>query len=408
MNVCFVTRAMPAHGRGGMEDHALALAAGVAARGHSVTVVTTGHDRLEVERRDGVEIRYLRGTPPRSYSRAWRRRSTEEVLRLHAERRFDVLHSQSVGAYDLLRRGLHRRAQLPAVVTFHGTPYDEVVSRLHLIRFAPLSLRTLEDVAGVGWWAGQYVLFYRATAAAADAVIATSDQQEELIRRIFRVAPERLHRVYNGMDLGLFAPGAGGAELRRTLGIAPETPVLLCVARFVRDKGLDQVIEALPAVAAALPDVLLLLVGDGEQRGRLERLARRRGVAGRVRFTGFVPLDQLPAYFDLCDLFVNATIRRNGYDLTMLEAMACGKVVVSSDVGSTPTLIRDGVDGLLVPVGNPRALAERVVAALRSPERLREMGRRAREKARSGFDLDAMVEGTLGVYEAVRGVHARP
>lgn len=396
---------MPAHGRGGMEDHTLSLATGLAARGHAVTVVTTGHDRLETEQVDGVEIRYVRGTPPRVYSPAWRRLGTDAVVQLHAAHRFDVLHSQSVGAHELIKRGLHRSLRLPAAVTFHGTPYDEAVSSFNLIRYGSPSLAVFNDLRTIAYWAGQYVRIYRGVASAADAVIATSDQQEALFDRIFRIADGRLHKVYNGMDLGVFAPGPEGLLLRRALEIPPDAPVLLCVARFVRDKGLKYVVGAMPAIVSAHPDVRLVLVGDGEQREALTQLARRGGVEHHVRFTGYVPLAELPSYFNLCDLFVNATIRRNGYDLTMLEAMACGKVVVSSNVGSTPTLIRDGVDGLLVPVGDSRALAERVVGALRSREQLVEMGRRARAKALSGFGLDAMVDGTLAVYDAMRGNH---
>lgn len=96
-----------------MEDHALALVQGLAARGHEVTVVTTGHETLTVERTGGVEIHYVPGTPSRVYSPEWRRLGTEAIQRLHAQRRFDVLHSQSIGAYEFLDRGLHRALGLP-------------------------------------------------------------------------------------------------------------------------------------------------------------------------------------------------------------------------------------------------------------------------------------------------------
>lgn len=389
-----------------MEDHALSLATGLAARGHAVTVVTTGHDGHEVEQVDGVEIHYLRGTPPRVYSRAWRRLSTEAIRRLHLTHGFDVLHSQSVGASDLLTRGLHRGWGLPAVVTFHGTPFDEVASRVSLIRHGTPSLKVVQDLYDIGYWAAQYLRTYRAVASAADAVIATSDQQAALMARIFRVEG-RLHKVYNGMDLGVFAPAPGDEDLRRSLDLPPGGPVLLCVARFARDKGLRFVVSALPEIAAEHPDVRLVLVGDGEQRAALTQLVQRLGVERLVRFTGYVPLAQLPTWFNLCDVFVNATIRQNGYDLTMLEAMACEKVVVSSDIGSTPTLIRDGVDGLLVPPGDAVALARRIAAALRSRAQLAEMGRSARAKALSAFGLGTMVDGTLAVYDSLRRDHGR-
>jgi glycosyltransferase involved in cell wall biosynthesis len=408
MKVCMVTRAMPCHGRGGMEDHALSLAQGVAARGHDVTVVTTGHEKITVEQVGGVEIHCVPGTPSRVYSPAWRALGTAAIEKLHAERRFDVLHSQSIGAFEFLRRGLHRSASLPAAVTFHGTPYDELVSSFNLIRYAPPSRRFFNDAYKMGYWAAQYLLYYRGAAAAADALIATSDQQEDLFRRQFPVAPGRLHKVYNGMDLETFVPAEGDDALRTQFAIPAGAPVLLCIARFVRDKGLRFVVDALPAIAKAHPDVHLVLVGDGEERPALTAQVERLGVARHLHFTGYVPLNDLPRYFAISDLFVNATIRRNGYDLTMVEAMACGRVVVSSDVGSTPTLIADDVDGLLVPIGDSRALANRIIGALNDRPRLKQMGTRAREKAVSAFGLSTMVERTIEVYDAIRSTHAQP
>jgi glycosyltransferase involved in cell wall biosynthesis len=243
---------------------------------------------------------------------------------------------------------------------------------------------------------------------AADALIATSDQQEALFRRQFPVAPGRLHKVYNGMDLETFVPAEGDDALRTQLAIPAGAPVLLCIARFVRDKGLRFVVDALPAIAKAHPDVHLVLVGDGEERLALTAQVERLGVARHLHFTGYVPLNDLPRYFANSDLFVNATIRRNGYDLTMVEAMACGRVVVSSDVGSTPTLIADDVDGLLVPIGDSRALANRIIGALNDRQRLKQMGARAREKAVSAFGLSTMVERTIEVYDAIRSTHAQP
>lgn len=400
LHIGIVTRAMPAHGRGGMEDHTLALAAGLVERGHAVTVLTTGLPDRTVETIRGVEIHYLRGTSPRYYSWAWWRKSPAAILALHDRRPFDVLHSQSIGACAFLDRRLNVTRRLPTVLTLHGTPYDEIASRVNILAHSP-SLGASVEVLQIGAWVVKYLWFYLGAVARADGVIVTSDEQDRLVRRMFFVAPDRLFKVYNGMDHDMFVPAPPDEDLRRKLGLDPGDRVLLCVARFARDKGLDQVIRAMPDVLRGEPRARLLLAGDGRERPRLESLAARLGLDHRVRFLGFVPFSDLPKYFNLCDAFVNATLRSNGYDLTMLEAMACEKLVVSSDVGSTPTLIRDGVDGLLVPVGDRRALATRILEAMREPERTREIGRRARAKVTSRFTVPRMVEDTLNAYQAV-------
>jgi glycosyltransferase involved in cell wall biosynthesis len=369
-----------------------------------VTIVTTGHPTLERETTQGVEIQYLHGTPPRVYSRPWWKKSADAIRELHAERPFDVLHSQSIGAYGFLAQRLNQRLRLPTVLTLHGTPYDEVVSRWNIARHSP-SPRTWIGLSRVFYWLEQYLHYYLRAVPRADTVIATSDEQAQLIARLFFLPESKIAKVYNGMDLGLFSPREPDG-LGSELGIPADARVLLCVARFARDKGLDQVIRALPRVLEGDPRVRLVLVGDGDERPRLERLVAGLGLGASVHFVGFVPFTELARYFALCDVFINATLRRNGYDLTMLEAMACQRVVISSNIGSTPTLIQDGVDGLLVGVGDRRGLAAKVLEALGDPERRQRIGRAAREKVTRGFDVAAMLEGTLRTYQAARAAHA--
>jgi glycosyltransferase involved in cell wall biosynthesis len=111
----------------------------------------------------------------------------------------------------------------------------------------------------------------------------------------------------------------------------------------------------------------------------------------------------LPAIYSACDLFVNPTVRINGYDLTILQAMAAARAVVVSDIGSVPTAVADGRDGVLVPPANPVALAEAIATLLEDPVRREALGAAARRTVVERFSVDAMIEGTLAVYRAARG-----
>ncbi len=93
-----------------------------------------------------------------------------------------------------------------------------------------------------------------------------------------------------------------------------------------------------------------------------------------------LPFESLPDYFNSCDIFVNPTIRQNGYDLTILEAMACEKPVVVSNIGSVPTVIEEGLDGPLVPTGDIKKLAEAVVKVLKDRELAQRLSIAARRK----------------------------
>jgi glycosyltransferase involved in cell wall biosynthesis len=146
---------------------------------------------------------------------------------------------------------------------------------------------------------------------------------------------------------------------------------------------------------------VLVVVGDGEYRTRLEALAREKGVAASVRFVGAQPLAECARYFDLCDVFVDPTLRTDGYDLTIAEAMACAKPAIASDVGANSTLIDPAArrDGILIPRGDNAALAREILHVLGDMALARSMGQAAREKVAARFSVGAMVDAMEQVYK---------
>ena len=196
-------------------------------------------------------------------------------------------------------------------------------------------------------------------------------------------AAARMTLLTPGVDTAEFHPGAGGAAVRERLGLG-NAPVVVCVSRLVPRKGQDTLIHAWPAVRAAIPDALLLLVGDGPYRDGLRRLARRRGVAGSVIFASPVPRPELPAYFDAGNVFaMPCRTRRRGLDveglgMVYLEASATGLPVVGGDSGNAPDAIRDGETGYVVPGGDPGRLAGRLASLLADPASAAAMGEKGR------------------------------
>ena len=406
MKILMLARALPAHRKGGVPDHAWMLARALASRGIGVHLLTT---RLEggppVVSEGGVTVRYLPGTRPDSYEGGWWSQSAASVRALHDTERYDLLHCQSSSGYSVVNTGLHRRLRLPALVSQHGTDYDELVTRWRS-GFSASPVVSAKNTVALGIVLARFLRRDRPYLRRADGVIATSEEQYRLIARVYGIPPARLHKVYNGMDLAAFTPGPPAPDVRARHGIAPGAALVLCVARLIRDKGVQNAIAAMPAVAGRVPGCRLLVVGDGPYRGELERLAAAKRAP--VVFAGEMDLARLPDYFRSCDLFVNATNQQNGYDLTMVEAMACARPVVSTDIGSTPTLIADGIDGALVPLRDLRALAGAVSGLLLDPARRRELGARAREKVTGRFGLEAMVDGTIGAYEALASRRGAP
>jgi phosphatidylinositol alpha-1,6-mannosyltransferase len=155
-------------------------------------------------------------------------------------------------------------------------------------------------------------------------------------------AAARMARLSPGVDPGRFHPGCGGAEARERLGLAASTPVVVCTARLVRRKGQDTLVRVWPQVLAAVPGAVLLLVGDGPDRRRLERAVQRRRLTGSVLLAGGVDWAEVPAWTDAGDVFAMPCRTRRGglepeaWGIVLLEALACGLPVVVGRSGGAP------------------------------------------------------------------------
>lgn len=199
------------------------------------------------------------------------------------------------------------------------------------------------------------------------------------------VADERITLLNPGVDTELFHP--------RPAATIPKPwrdgdgPYLLTVTRLVPRKGVDTVIESLPRIRQRHPGVRYLVAGEGEDRGRLETLARRHDVADAVRFIGRVDDTILPELYAAVDLMVLVSRQEDdrgdveGFGLVLLEAQASGTVVIGGNSGGIPDALDPDRTGLLVPPEDPRALATAVQSLLDDPQKMDRMSKEAARRA---------------------------
>jgi phosphatidyl-myo-inositol dimannoside synthase len=216
-------------------------------------------------------------------------------------------------------------------------------------------------------------------------------------------AAARMVRLAPGVDTEVFRPDVGGAAIRERLGIATGRPVLVSVSRFVPRKGQDALIKAMPHVLAVIPDALLLLVGDGPSRRRLERLTRDHDVAASVLFAGAVPWSEAPGWFDVGDVFAMPCRTRKGglepeaLGIVFLEAQACGHPVLVGDSGGAPETVLHGETGYVVDPSNPVAIAARAADLLSDLDDVRLMG----EKGRAWVEREWSWQESVGILRGL-------
>ena len=366
---------------GGPALHVTYLARGLASRGYETTLIAGDVARGEesmafVADRAGVEVVRLPGlsrelSPIRDAVAAWR------VARIIRRVRPDIVHTHTakagaVGRMAALLAGTRR----PVVVhTFHGH-----VLRGYFGRAGTLLFRAIET----------------ALARATDRLIAVSPEvRDELVA--LHVAPRgKFSIVRLGIELEPRVRFEGDpAEVRRRHGIPAEKFVVGWFGRMTAVKRTDDLLTMLAGVRERGIDALLLLVGDGDDRERLEQRAHDLGLARSCLFVGYQ--EDVAPWYAVCDTVV-LTSASEGTPVTIIEALAAGRPVVATRVGGVPDVVDEGETGFLVRPGDTHALAERIQILARDPERRAAMGAAGRERTLSRYAVERLVDDMDALY----------
>jgi rhamnosyl/mannosyltransferase len=349
---------------GGIETHLQALCDGLK-ESHDMQVFVAGDRRRDVDTIvDGVAVHRLGiqfkiAGAPVCPSMPWKiRRAGADIVHIHLP--------NPAGVLALLASGYRG----PLVATWHS---DVVRQRRLAKMFEPIQRRFLANC---------------------DALIATSPNYVESSPDLSRLRKRTVIIPY-GIAVEEFRDSPASALAIRS---ARSGPLLLAVGRFVYYKGFEFLIRAMKQVEATL-----LLIGDGPLLNPLQNLANELGVASRIEFLGEMQPREVVPYYHAADLFVLPSIARSeAFGIVQLEAMACGKPVVNTDLASgVPFASRDGVTGLTVEPANADALAIAVNRLFADPQLRIKYGEAARRRVQSEFTIDVMVQRIRDLYEAV-------
>jgi asparagine synthase (glutamine-hydrolysing) len=228
-------------------------------------------------------------------------------------------------------------------------------------------------VHGIDAWQPTRSTLTNRLARRVDAFIAVSSLTKNRFVAWSGIASEKGVVLPNSIDMAHFHPGEKNADLVRRYGLQGKT-VVMTMGRLVsaeRYKGFDEVLESMPQLVASRPNLVYMIIGDGNDRRRLQAKARDLGVESHVIFTGFIPEDEKRDHYNLADAFVMPS-RGEGFGIVFLEAMACGVPVVASSLDGGREALRDGALGTLVDPNDAVAIREAIMAAVSRPRRVEE------------------------------------
>ena len=280
----------------------------------------------------------------------------------------------------LLRLARALRADVVHTHLVHADVYGGIAARLRGTRL--VSTKHNDDP----FRTGRFRYVERGLARTADRIVAITDSLRRFTVECVGVPAGKVETIHYGLDDPPEPWGENPPD-----DVPDGARVLLAVARLTPQKGLDAAVRALPLLP---DDTVLVVLGEGPDRVRLEGLARDLGVERRMFLPGRVP--DVAAWLRRATLLVHPA-RWEGFGLGVLEAMLAGLPVVASNVSSLPELVVDGETGYLVRPDDPSALALGVARALERPE----LGAAGRDRARREFSVARMADRTAALYDAI-------
>ncbi|MFW5870859.1 MAG: glycosyltransferase family 4 protein [Verrucomicrobiota bacterium] len=359
--------------RGGTPTQIRAMVAGLRMRGFECMVVTrrVAPEDAEIELIDGVQVRRISPTGLGS-SKKWRMLPAALKTLIVLRRKYEIIYVPGfrvIGISAVIAAGLLGKKTVFRAVSRGEMSGDFFKSGL--ARKSP----------AFKFMFSLFLRMRRAILKKADRYVAiSSPMRRELLEA--GIEPERIADIPNGVDAELFRPAEPDEKqfLRRKLCVPPDAFVIEYTGRLVRYKGLIALIDAFTAFSRNVSQAYLLLVGDGGNdihncEEELKKRVNQAGIADRVEFSGAV--ENVAEYLRLADCFLFPT-EDEAFGISLIEAMSCGLPVVSTDTGGIADYLEDGVNGLVVPAGDPEEFSRRIQELYDDPALREFLGSRAR------------------------------
>ncbi|ARV61240.1 glycosyltransferase [Nostocales cyanobacterium HT-58-2] len=200
----------------------------------------------------------------------------------------------------------------------------------------------------------------------ADLILAVSNYTRDRLLKEQNLNPNKVTLLPNTFDSSRFKPAPKPSYLQHSYGLKPEQPVILTVARLAKGehyKGYDKILQALVQIRKIIPDIHYIIVGEGDDRPRIEQLIAQLELQDSVTLAGFVPDEQLCDYYNLCDVFAMPS-SKEGFGIVYLEALACGKPVLAGNRDGAVDALCHGELGALVNTNDIEEIAQTLIKIL--------------------------------------------
>lgn len=307
-------------------------------RGHEVFVFTTSKSIQP----NNNQTLYMLNSIPLLIAKQYKNRIatfySREIAKQIKEIGLDIVHTQtefSVGAFGKI---ISRKYDIPFIHTYH-TMWEDYVHYISPLKGRNIHLKRLARTIS------------RAFVRKAECVITPSNKTAKYLKYKCKVKNKPIYVIPTGIDIAPFKSSNFTEEerdnLKKSLGIKPNEKIILFLGRVASEKSIDVIMDIMPSIFEEHPDYKFLIVGDGPSKKDLEEQARKLNIDNNVIFTGKVPWNEVPKYYNIGDVFVNASITET-QGLTFIEAMSAEIPVVAKYAPNLSEFIHTNKNGILV------------------------------------------------------------
>ena len=351
--------------RGGISQYILSVGAALHQKGHEIFVASSGGEMEKEFQNQGIQtitfpIRTKSELSPKIYL------ALPRLMGWIKRERIDLLHAHT-RVTQVMASWIERLTGKPFVTTAHGF-YQRRLGR----RIFPA-------------WGKR--------------VIAISNPVARNLLEVFQVPPERVRVIYNGIDFeDLYArfQKQDPLAVRKEYRIPQKANVIGVIARLVEDKGHEYLFRAAKNLEKEFPALHLLVVGDGRSRRPLENLARELNLTSRIYFTG--NLRDVSKPLAAMDVFALPAVWREGFGLSIVEAMACKKPIIATNIWALNAIVQSGVNGILVNPKDVQDLAQAIRRILKDKDFRERIGEGGQRTVEERFTLERMVHELEALY----------